>query len=271
MSAMTLPSQSVPNVLHNAHLTSHLHESVPTYEASPNDPRANSYRIFCHKNTYELICDNTGESYRFTDLEESSKSSKEIPKSMDIMHQASVGASATRLAQISGITKKKLKLTKRDPVVNLHSSHGKIPLTLFRGNYCGFKHPTQKIEYYWQLRNQADTRRETTQFSIRDAVFRRTVAGELSTITSMYLPNDKAQSVHDSLSIAHESRDDRSVESTPAYDQHLGRLLVRSDLQDFDKDMTVISFIAVLIRVIEAEKKTPFANGFIRALTIGAV
>lgn len=233
-------------------------EAVPSYEQAPNDPGAIAYRIIQKDDTFELRCDTNGEHLSFTSHPLSTSPSypsttrvkRDDPSDLEIMRHNEDGLPPASLARISSITRKRINLKRAVPKVKMSSRHGNVALRLFPGNYCGFAHPTEEIEYYWQLRKN-DAR--STRF--KDAVFRRTVAGEKSTITGMYLPTGTKPTVavEGVVGMTALGVEDEMAQTTPAYDHQVGRLLVRNDLQDFDMDLTLISFIAVLIRVIEAE------------------
>lgn len=227
--------------------TSHGFESVPAYESAiaSNDPHAKAFRLLktATAEHYNLRCDVSGETFSISPIEEP-RSKKSQEKSLAIRSQSSIDPATDVFGQISAVLRKKLNLKQREPVVKLSSAHGEIPLRLFRGGYCGFMSTDFAIEYYWQLRYHEKRIGERGPAKFKDAVLRRALKNELSTMSGMYVPNQSCSSTRE-VSVP-----TRAV-SEPG--EELGRLLLRTDLDSFDRDLAIISFIAVLTRVIEAE------------------
>lgn len=224
-------------------------ETVPPYEAASKDPHAVAYRVTrdSGRDTYELHCDGSQGNF-YINASEDAKLKKAADKTIEIRRETHTQEEA--VATISGINRKKINLTQKDPTIKLSSSHGEVSLSLYRGGYCGFRHPREDIEYYWQLRYYPKKTGENSSKAakFKDAVLRKAIVGELSTMAGMYVPRQSFSSANSSfIDLA------RNQTESDASDDDLGRFLLRSDLDDFDRDLTLISFVAVLLRVIEAE------------------
>lgn len=262
-------------------------ETVPAYESAvaSKDPHAMAYRIIqtTTANHIELHCDASDEIL-VTEPIEDLRLKKNVERPIGIAIRTSRVATASNVAQISGIKRKKINLKQKEPVITMSTDHGKISLLLFRGGYCGFSNPDQTIEYYWQLRYLERAIGQKGPAKFKDAILRRAPTGQLSTMSGTYIPN-QGKDAESSREAAEEQL--QSLDGSTG-DQDLGRLLLRADLNQFDKDLALISLVAVLIRVIQAEvshslrctshrvrvlttkeKRDKFGTGFINALTIG--
>lgn len=231
-------------------------ESVPSYEAAPSDPRAIAYRVArgAKVDTYELHGESPHERFDIG-LPDDAKSHKTAENSIEVTRRVTEGASSEAIAIISSINRKKINLLQKEPNIKLSSSHGKVPLLIYRGGYCGFRHPASNIDYYWQLRYYPKKTGEKSSKAavFKDAVFRKTVDGQLSTMAGIYVPSQPASASPNlsSMTSATRREDDDTIQND------LGRFLLRSDLDRFDRDMALISFVAVLIRILEVNVSSP--------------
>lgn len=214
-------------------------------------PQATVYRLVKHleEENYELSCDSSHEIFKVCPIDGLKvKKGQERPLAISFQG-ATYGSSTAAFAEMSAVQRKKINLKQKEPIVKLSSLHGDVSMLIYRGGYCGYQNPESTIEYYWQLRYHEKRLGTRGSAQFKDAVLRRALKGQLSTMSGMYIPNQPQSPPYTSDTGSVETRSTTPVENEVA----LGRLLLRADLDSFDRDVAITSFIAVFMRVIEVE------------------
>ena len=214
-------------------------ETVPTYQDASNDSIAQSYRVTeSRDNGAFRVYDGESAHYDVTPL--ATVPTKRDSRAMSVMKFTDPLSPSTHFGTVSALKRHKFKAKEASFKLSISPNTTTFDMTLFRGGYSQFR--IGEVEYIWQARYFPQPPFSVLQPVFKDALLRRYKKDEKSSIEAWYIPQH----------------------ADTEHELGLGVLMVPTRVQGEEWDVMLISFLGLLLRVIDAKvramKEGDFAN-----------